>query len=133
LRPIVVALFLLIAIGLGAVGQVSLKHGMSKQPLGVPGAGLAAKVLRAVFTPYVLLGFTCYAVSSMFWLVVISPGGWNLSYAYPMIAVGYVAVVLLSRLFFHEAVTPLQWLGILLMCSGLAITAGFGAARGAAP
>jgi drug/metabolite transporter (DMT)-like permease len=61
---------------------------------------------------------------------VISPGGWNLSYAYPMIAFSYVAVVLLSRLFFKETVMPLQWLGILFMCSGLALVSYFGQTRG---
>jgi len=132
LRPWIVALFLLIAISLGAFGQVSLKHGMSKQQaLGRPGLGFVPKIVRAVFTPYVFLGFVLYAVSSMFWLVVISPSGWALSYAYPMVALSYVAVVLLSRVLFKEAVTPLQWLGILLMCSGLALVARFGASTGA--
>lgn len=130
MRPAVVALFLLIAISLGAFGQVSLKYGMSRQPLGAVGMGLVPKVVRAVFTPYVLLGFLCYGVSSMFWLVVISPGGWNLSYAYPMIAISYVGVVLLSRLFLREPVMPLQWLGILLMCGGLALVARYGASTG---
>jgi len=130
LRPIVVAMFLLIAISLGAFGQISLKHGMSKQVLGAPGLGFAPKIIRAIFTPYVLLGFALYAVSSMFWLVVISPGGWALSYAYPMIAISYVAVVLLSRVFFREAVTPVQWFGILLMCCGLVLVARFGASTG---
>lgn len=127
MRPIVVALFLMIAIGLGAFGQISLKHGMSKRPLGSADLGLIPKVVSAVFTPYVLLGFACYGISSMFWLVVISPGGWNLSYAYPMIAISYVLVVLLSRAFFKEPVQPLQWLGILLMCGGLALVARYGA------
>jgi multidrug transporter EmrE-like cation transporter len=131
LRSATVALFLLIAITLGAFGQVSLKHGMRQYgDLGKPGIGLPAKVIGALFTPYVLLGFACYAISSCFWLVVISPGGFALSYAYPMIAISYVAVVLLSRVFFNENVVPLQWVGILLMCTGLVLVARFGASTG---
>lgn len=131
MRPVVVALFLLIAISLGAFGQISLKHGMRQfGSLGAPGVGLFVNVLRAVFTPYVLLGLALYAVSSCFWLVVISPGGWALSYAYPMIAISYVAVVLLSRLFFKEHVMPLQWVGILFMCTGLVLVSYFGASKG---
>jgi multidrug transporter EmrE-like cation transporter len=130
-----VALFLVIAIALGALGQISLRKGMAENEksygsLGTPGIGMISKVVRAVFTPYVLLGLALYAVSSGFWLVVISPGGWALSYAYPMIAIGYVLVVLLSRAFFHERVMPLQWLGILVMCTGLVLVAHFGASRG---
>ena len=128
MRSIVVAVFLVIAIGLGAFGQIALKYGMNKVSLS-SGAGMAAGVIRAIFTPYVLLGFSFYAISSCFWLVVISR--WNLSYAYPMIAIGYVAVVFLSRLFFREHVTPLQWVGIVLMCGGLAIVSRFGASTGA--
>ena len=131
MRPVTVAVFLLIAISLGAFGQISLKYGMRQfGELGRPGLGLVPKVIRAVFTPYVLLGLSLYAVSSCFWLVVISPGGWALSYAYPMIAISYVAVVLLSRLFFKEAVVPLQWLGILFMCTGLVLVSYFGASKG---
>lgn len=128
MRSIVVALFLVIAIALGAFGQVALKQGMSKISLS-SGAGMAVGVVRAIFTPYVFLGFLLYAISSCFWLVVISK--WNLSYAYPMIAIGYVGVVFLSRIFFKEHVTPMQWVGIVLMCGGLAIVTRFGASTGA--
>jgi multidrug transporter EmrE-like cation transporter len=127
-RSIVVALFLVIAIALGAFGQVALKQGMSKISLS-SGAGMAVGVVRAIFTPYVFLGFLLYAISSCFWLVVISK--WNLSYAYPMIAIGYIGVVFLSRIFFKEHVTPMQWVGIVLMCGGLAIVTRFGASTGA--
>jgi uncharacterized membrane protein len=78
----------------------------------------------------VLLGLCLYALSSCFWIVVISPGGWNLSYAYPMISISYVLVVLLSRLVFKESVVPLQWVGIIFMCSGLILVSCFGASRG---
>ncbi len=129
MRALTVALFLLIAITLGATGQISLKYGMKQfGSLGQPGFGLIATVLRAVFTPYVLLGLALYAISSGFWLVVL--GSWNLSYAYPMIAISYVVVVLLSRVFFKEQVMPLQWLGITFMVTGLVLVARFGQQTG---
>lgn len=129
LRALQVALFLLIAITLGAFGQVSLKYGMKQYGgLGQPGVGLVVNVIRAVFTPYVILGFALYAISSGFWLVVL--GSWNLSYAYPMIAISYVAVVLLSRVFFKEQVMPLQWVGIMCMVTGLVLVARFGQQTG---
>lgn len=131
MRSLTVALFLIIAISLGAFGQISLKHGMKQfGELGKPGIGLALNVLHAIFSPYVLLGLSLYAVSSCFWLVVISPGGWALTYAYPMIAISYVLVVLLSRAFFNDRVMPLQWMGILCMCTGLVLVARFGAPKG---
>jgi multidrug transporter EmrE-like cation transporter len=117
------AFFLLIAISLGATGQVALKHGMRYAQV----TGLGA-LLQAVFTPYVLLGLGLYAVSSGFWLVVLSK--WKLSYAYPMIAISYIGVVFLSRLVFSEKVAPLQWLGIVMMCLGLVLVVRFGSSTG---
>lgn len=125
MRPITVALLLMIAISLGAFGQIALKKGMQNPRLGEPGP---AMILQAVFTPYVLLGLSLYAVSSCFWLVVLSK--WNLSYAYPMIAISYVGVVFLSRLFFHDQVLPLQWVGIVLMVTGLVLVAHYGSPEG---
>jgi multidrug transporter EmrE-like cation transporter len=128
LRAWTIALFLVIAITLGAFGQISLKLGMKQfGPLG-QGAGLITNLVRAIFTPYVLLGLALYAISSGFWLVVLS--SWNLSYAYPMIATNYLLVVLLSRLFFKESVLPAQWVGIVLMVGGLILVASFGASKG---
>jgi uncharacterized membrane protein len=122
-------LFLLIAITLGAFGQISLKYGMKQfGALGAPGSSMLVGLARAVITPYVLLGLCLYAVSSAFWLVVLSK--WALSYAYPMIATNYLLVVLLSRAFFRENVLPLQWIGIVLMVTGLVLVAGFGAKTG---
>ena len=117
------ALFLFIAISLGAVGQIALKYGMKN----VHVTGLMA-LLQAVFTPYVLLGLGLYAVSSGFWLVVLSK--WKLSYAYPMIAISYIGVVFLARLVFHEKVAPLQWIGIFMMCLGLVLVVKFGSSTG---
>jgi multidrug transporter EmrE-like cation transporter len=119
---------------MAAFGQISLKYGLKQfGSLGRPGLGLLPQVMRAILTPYALLGMCLYAASACLWLVVISPGGWALSYAYPMVAIGYVGVVLLSRVFFRETVMPLQWLGVALMCCGLILVARFGAASGGAP
>ncbi len=128
MKATTVALFLLIAISLGAFGQIALKYGMRQVDLGAMGLGMTMRVVRAVFTPYVLLGLSLYAISSCFWLVVLSK--WNLSYAYPMIAISYVGVVFLSRIFFHDQVMPLQWVGIVLMVTGLVLVAHYGSATG---
>lgn len=131
MRQLTVAFMLFIAISLGVAGQIALKYGMRQHGAALgsaAGLGVIAGLLRAIFTPYVLLGLGCYVVSTGFYLFVISR--WNLSYAYPMIAVGYVGVVILSRLFFKEQVTPPQWVGIVLMLGGLVLAASFGSASG---
>lgn len=124
-----VALFLLVAITLGAFGQIALKYGMKQHgSLGAPGASMVSSLISAVFTPYVLFGLFLYAISSAFWLIVLSK--WPLSFAYPMIATNYLLVVILSRIFFHETVASLQWVGITLMVGGLMMVARFGSSAG---
>ena len=127
MRSFLLPVFLLIAIALGAFGQIALKLGMR----GLHIAGPLA-LLHAIFTPYVLLGLALYAISTCFWLTVISR--WQLSYAYPMIAIGYIGVVFLSLVIFKERVMPLQWVGIFLMIGGLVLVVTFGSSTGhAAP
>jgi hypothetical protein len=109
LKPLTIVIFMAMAIILAASGQIALKVGMQKfGALGSPGLGMASKVVSAVFTLPVLLGLAMYGVGACLWLVVIAPGGWALSYAYPMVAISYVVVVLLSRVCLKEAVTPVQ-------------------------
>jgi multidrug transporter EmrE-like cation transporter len=119
LPPLVV---LFIAIGLGGLGQVSLKHGVGLvRQFGPLGVGTLWPVVRAIFTPYILLGFLLYALSSILWLAVLQQK--QLSYLYPMIAAGYVLVVVLSWLFFRENIGWLRLMGLVVICVGVVLVA----------
>jgi len=63
------------------------------------------------------LGFALLA-----WLVVLSQ--LEVSKAYPLLSLNYALVLIASRVVFHEAVPPLRWLGVLVICSGIAVIAG---------
>jgi uncharacterized membrane protein len=126
-RALTIALYLVASLSLGIVGQLSLKFGMSKAHV-AGGTAVASGIAHALLTPYVMLGLGLYALSSCFWLVVLSR--WQLSYAYPMVAISYVGVVLLSRVIFAEKVTTPQWIGIALMRAGLVLVARFGSSSG---
>ena len=45
----------------------------------------------------------------------------DLSHAYPFMALSFVFVLLLSGWFFHESVTPLKVVGIVLIVAGITI------------
>ena len=112
--------FLLIAtsILLGAFGQLSMKKGMGD--LGVMSMGLSkliANLLAMLSSPFVLLGLLLYVVSTFFWLVVLSRV--ELSYAYPMISIGYVVVFVLSWLFLQERLPMIRILGLTFVCVGV--------------
>jgi multidrug transporter EmrE-like cation transporter len=111
-------LLILTCVTLGVCGQLLLKHGMSANPDRVDQiAEVIPRLLRAAVNPVVLGGFLLYGVSAALWLIVLTRA--DLSYAYPLLSMGYVLVVLLSRVLFHETVTPVRFLGTLVICLGV--------------
>ncbi len=111
-------LLLLIAIAMSNIGELLLKAGMNR--VGVlhlsPGQFIPTLV-RAFMDPYVFGGFALIFGGSIFWLAVISRV--QLSWAYPMLSLGYVFVVLLSWWFLNEAITPLRLLGVFVIVAGV--------------
>lgn len=122
---------LLLAISLGAAGQILLKSGLSQ--LGSHPRPLV--VLASIFTNLrVFGGFFCYGVSSLFYLLALSR--LDLSYAYPMIALGYVIVTYLSWQFLGETVPSLRIVGLGIIILGvivMALTYGQTHARASSP
>jgi len=111
-------LLLFFCVALGVVGQLSLKHGMSTiGEIELDVSRVPSMLFRSFANPYVLLGYILYGISSLSWLIVISRV--ELSLAYPMISIGYVLVVILSRMLFAEHVTPLRFIGTLVICFGV--------------
>ena len=111
-------LLILTCVILGVCGQLLLKQGMSADPDRVDQASeVLPRLWKAATNPVVLLGFVFYGVSAALWLIVLTRA--ELSYAYPLLSLGYVAVVFLSRIFFHEAVTTTRFLGTLVICVGV--------------
>ena len=113
-RPV---LLILLAVSLGAFGQISIKHGMNKFGQ-ISGLNLVRSV-QALLTPYVALGVGLYVLSTLIWLIVLSRA--PLSYAYPMIAAGYVLVVFLSWAVLGERVTALRMAGLALIVAGVVL------------
>jgi drug/metabolite transporter (DMT)-like permease len=109
---------ILLSVALGVTGQILLKQGVSA---GGPITGLNRALVATIFRPLVMLGIFSYAISSVSWLVVLSRT--ELSFAYPMIALGYVLVFFLSWWFFDERVTWVRITGLFLICFGVILVA----------
>jgi drug/metabolite transporter (DMT)-like permease len=109
---------ILLSVGLAVTGQIFLKQGVSAE-----GAitGINKALLATILKPFVLLGLFCYGLSSFSWLIVLSRT--ELSYAYPMVALGYVFVFFLSWWFFDDKVTWLRVVGLVLICTGVVLVA----------
>ena len=76
---------------------------------------------KVVANPYVWAGLASYVVSVAVWLVVLSRV--DVSYAYPMVGLGYVFATVVAWAVFHENVTPMRVLGIVIVCVGVYIIA----------
>jgi multidrug transporter EmrE-like cation transporter len=110
-------LLILTCVCLGVIGQFLLKHGMSSGDVVDEVAEVMPRLIRAATNPVVILGFACYGISAALWLIVLTRA--DLSYAYPMLAMGYILVVLLSRVILHESVSPARFLGTLVVAFGV--------------
>ncbi|MBC2425350.1 SMR family transporter, partial [Clostridium beijerinckii] len=62
-----------------------------------------------------------YGLSFLLWIKVLSKV--ELSYAYPMVSLGYVLVMLFSYFIFKENITPLRILGIAFIILGVILVA----------
>ncbi len=120
-NQLVLALILL-DVGLNVLGQLSLKFGMSKMGnFAVSLSALPPVFVRAAFNHYILLGVVCYGLGFLVWLVVLAKA--EVSYAYPLISLGYVFTAILARVLIGEAVTLSRMAGILVICLGVFLVA----------
>ncbi|SHI50612.1 SMR family transporter [Lutispora thermophila] len=111
---------ILISVFLGALGQTILKLGANK--LGAISLSLRTivkDVLHILIIPEILIGLILFGSSFLLWIKVLTKA--DLSYAYPMVSLGYILVALLSKLLFNEAFTFNKIIGIGMIVSGVFI------------
>lgn len=103
---------------LNAGAQIFLKKGL--QAAG--GLNLSPGALVALFLqPGILAGLACYAVSVVVWLGALSLV--EVNYAYPFLALGFVANALMAQWFLGEHVPGMRWLALAIIVAGVALQA----------
>lgn len=110
--------YILTSILLGVVGQLLFKRGalhLGKIEFQIQQSLVIAT--RMLTSLPLLLGLACYAGSTFFWIIALSKV--DLSYAYPMLSIGYVLVFFLSWWLFGEVVGPIRLLGAGFVCAGV--------------
>lgn len=111
---------ILVSVGLAAVAQLTLKHGMNQVKTKSGVLGLSGDSIRSVATtPAVWIGLVLFGLSALVWLAVLSRA--SLSFAYPFAALTYVLIVLFDRLVLHEDVGALRWSGVALIVAGIVL------------
>lgn len=107
---------------LNVAGQLSLKFGMSKLgDFSISLPTLASVFFRAAMNPFVILGLGCYGLAFLVWLIVLAKA--EVSYAYPLISLGYVFTAILAWQLFDENLTVARFAGILVTCLGVFLIA----------
>lgn len=103
---------------MSTTGELLLKHGMNiVGVLSLAPADIVPMLLKAFTNPFVFAGFVLIFGGSIFWLAVISRV--ELSWAYPMLSLGYVIVVIESWILLNEPASPLRMVGVLVICVGV--------------
>ncbi|GBC60088.1 4-amino-4-deoxy-L-arabinose transferase [Desulfonema ishimotonii] len=109
---------ILLGVLLNACAQLTLKQGM--RTIGVfafTPENLIPIGVRAAVNPFILAGLACYVVSVVVWLMVLSRV--EVSYAYPLLSIGYIVTAFAGQNFFGETIDYVRWTGILVICIGV--------------
>lgn len=113
---------ILFSVLLSAGAQLMLRKGMSETALESSQAiSILTGVVRAVLEPWVFAGLSCYVISILPWMYVLSKV--EVSYAYPFVSIGYVVVVAGAYFFFREPISFMKLAGVLLICAGVIFVA----------
>lgn len=117
-------IFALILLGvlLNASAQLLLKAGMNE--IGHFDFTLANTLpigLKVMANLPIIGGCFLYVVSVLVWLLVLSRV--QVSFAYPMISIGYIVNALAAYYFFGEPLTSLRVLGIFVIIAGVYLVA----------
>lgn len=115
MRP---AWLILFSICCNVLGQLLIKRGI----VGFGKVELQlSNVIRTAFqvftVPMVSLGIIVYFVSAFFWITALSKV--ELSYAYPLLSIGYVLVLFFSHFLFRESLNLHRLIGTALIVAGI--------------
>ena len=116
-------LMIWLSVVLSAVAQLLLKQGLNNVRSRNGANSSAAALIFAVATQaWVWLWGVCFVFATALWLLGLQK--LDLSYAYPLLSVGYILVNLLSAIFFHERVDRMRWLAVAVISVGVVLIAG---------
>ncbi len=116
LKPKILLIF---SILVGSCGQIMMKLGVNSIG-GVSLHGAPEQALIHIFTcPYIIAGLFCVGISMLLWLTVISK--LELSFAYPIVALSYIIILLFGWLALSERINATRIAGIGCIMAGVVL------------
>jgi multidrug transporter EmrE-like cation transporter len=109
-------LLVVVAICLTVTGETFLKTGMNRVGA-VHFHQIMSTVVRVASTWQVWVGFLFAFGGALLWLAALSRA--PLSWAYPILSLGYILVLILSKVVLHEEVSLTRWIGTAVVVCGI--------------
>jgi multidrug transporter EmrE-like cation transporter len=101
-------------------GQLIVKWQVAQAgPFPATAAERVLFIVRLLFNPWIISGVAAGFIAFLCWIVAMTR--FELSYAYPFMSLAFVFVLILSAIFFHEAVTIPKAAGVALVVIGIII------------
>jgi len=98
---------------MGSFAQITLKHTTNR---------LAGAAERSRALPWLVLWGSLFVGAMIFWIIALRR--LDISVAYPLMSLGYVAVTGLAAVLLGERVSSLRWIAVGLITCGAAMVAG---------
>lgn len=93
-------------------GQILFKLGSTGKTI-----SKATDIISLLFSPIILLALAVYGLTTLLWLYILSRV--KISYAYPIQALAFPIVLIVSALIFHEEIPINRWLGVAIIVIGV--------------
>ena len=103
-------LLCLLNTGLMVTGQILFKVGSQGKTL-----SSISDMVRLMFSPVVLVALCLYAGTTM--LYILSKV--DISFAYPIQALAFPVVMIVSAFMFHEQIPAMRWIGVAIIFIGV--------------
>ena len=115
-----VTLIAILSVFFSSSAQILLKLGMNRfgevsSDLSI--ANIWQVSLKIISNPYIMLGIAFQVIALVVWLYVLKKV--EVSYAYPLIALGFVFVLLVGYFFMNESLNSYKLAGIALIIAGI--------------
>ena len=107
----------LLAVILSGVGQLLLKHGVDSVENVDFANSLFRTYVRMFASPLVLAGAFTYFFSALMYMYALTK--FDLSFAYPLVAIGYIITTVGAKLLLGEEISLVRWSGIVVICVGV--------------
>ncbi len=116
-------LLILLSVSFSALAQVSLKYGMSLPAMqqALAGGDWWAITQAIASEMSIIAGFILYGLSAVIWLFVLAR--FDLSVAYPFVAIGFVITMAIGCIVFGEAFTLQKAVGTAVVGIGVYLVA----------